>query len=349
MGCIFCCQRDASTAQLRILLVEPWARGLGIGSRLVEVCTSCAAEAGYDTIVLWTNDVLVSARRIYEAAGFRLVDEERHHKLRPRPGRPALGAGAALSTARRRAASSRRASSGETPVVSLTLLDWRRQVFDLYREVRASADPSEAHGRWCDVRRELFRHHPDSPLPRRAVLATPARSSPRTTPRSASSSPRSRPSHRSSRSRRAPTGSSPSTGSGGWTSRASARSTSGGCAAYGGGVFVPLKDARRQAATTLRRRPLPARHGQGRRPRRRPDDRLVVDLNFAYNPSCAYDPGLGVPAAAAGQRRHRGRPRGRADRAVERGVGDVGVRERSASDQERPWRPGICFRAAGRR
>jgi DNA-binding MarR family transcriptional regulator/GNAT superfamily N-acetyltransferase len=80
-GCIFCCQRDASTAQLRILLVEPWARGLGIGSRLVEACTSFAAEAGYDTIVLWTNDVLVSARRIYEAAGFRLVDEEGHHSF----------------------------------------------------------------------------------------------------------------------------------------------------------------------------------------------------------------------------------------------------------------------------
>ena len=80
-GCIFCCERDGSTAQLRILLVEPWARGLGIGSRLVEACTSFAAEAGYDTIVLWTNHVLVSARRIYEAAGFRLVDEERHHSF----------------------------------------------------------------------------------------------------------------------------------------------------------------------------------------------------------------------------------------------------------------------------
>lgn len=80
-GCIFCCQRDPSTAQLRILLVEPWARGLGIGSHLVEACTSFAADTGYDSIVLWTNDVLVSARRIYEAAGFRLVDEERHHSF----------------------------------------------------------------------------------------------------------------------------------------------------------------------------------------------------------------------------------------------------------------------------
>jgi DNA-binding MarR family transcriptional regulator/N-acetylglutamate synthase-like GNAT family acetyltransferase len=80
-GCIFCCQRDASTAQLRILLVEPWARGLGIGTRLVGECVSFAARAGYDAIVLWTNDVLVSARRIYEAAGFRLVDEDRHHSF----------------------------------------------------------------------------------------------------------------------------------------------------------------------------------------------------------------------------------------------------------------------------
>ena len=80
-GCVFCCQRDASTAQLRILLVEPWARGLGIGARLVEACTSFASQAGYDTIVLWTNDVLASARRIYEAAGFRLVDEEPHHSF----------------------------------------------------------------------------------------------------------------------------------------------------------------------------------------------------------------------------------------------------------------------------
>jgi DNA-binding MarR family transcriptional regulator/GNAT superfamily N-acetyltransferase len=80
-GCIFCCRRDASTAQLRILLVEPWARGLGIGSRLVDACTAFAAQAGYDAIVLWTNDVLASARRIYESAGFRLVDEERHHSF----------------------------------------------------------------------------------------------------------------------------------------------------------------------------------------------------------------------------------------------------------------------------
>ncbi len=80
-GCVFCCQRDDQTAQLRILIVEPSARGLGIGRRLVDECIDFARGAGYRTLMLWTNDVLVSARRIYEAAGFRLVDEEPHHSF----------------------------------------------------------------------------------------------------------------------------------------------------------------------------------------------------------------------------------------------------------------------------
>jgi GNAT superfamily N-acetyltransferase len=80
-GCIFCCERDADTAQLRILLVERWARGLGIGTRLVDECVEFARHAGYTTITLWTNDVLASARRIYEAAGFVLVDTEPHHSF----------------------------------------------------------------------------------------------------------------------------------------------------------------------------------------------------------------------------------------------------------------------------
>jgi DNA-binding MarR family transcriptional regulator/GNAT superfamily N-acetyltransferase len=80
-GCVFCCQRDETTAQLRILLVEPWGRGLRIGSRLVDECIGFARSAGYTSIMLWTNDVLVSARRIYEAAGFRLVSEEPHHSF----------------------------------------------------------------------------------------------------------------------------------------------------------------------------------------------------------------------------------------------------------------------------
>lgn len=80
-GCIFCCQRDRDTAQLRILLVEPWARGHGIGSRLVDECVAFARSAGYSRMMLWTNDVLVSARRIYEAVGFGLVEEEHHHSF----------------------------------------------------------------------------------------------------------------------------------------------------------------------------------------------------------------------------------------------------------------------------
>jgi DNA-binding MarR family transcriptional regulator/GNAT superfamily N-acetyltransferase len=80
-GCVFCVERDATTAQLRILLVEPWARGLGIGARLVDECIGFARTAGYSTMMLWTNDVLVAARRIYQAAGFTLAEEEHHHSF----------------------------------------------------------------------------------------------------------------------------------------------------------------------------------------------------------------------------------------------------------------------------
>jgi GNAT superfamily N-acetyltransferase len=80
-GCVFCVREDERTAKLRLLLVDPAARGLGLGSRLVEECVRFAREAGYEAITLWTNDVLVSARRIYRAHGFALVREEAHHSF----------------------------------------------------------------------------------------------------------------------------------------------------------------------------------------------------------------------------------------------------------------------------
>ena len=81
LGAVFLVRKAAGVAQLRLLIVEPAARGLGLGKRLVRACIAFARRRGYRKLVLWTQSELAAARGIYEQAGFRLVRREAHESF----------------------------------------------------------------------------------------------------------------------------------------------------------------------------------------------------------------------------------------------------------------------------
>jgi GNAT superfamily N-acetyltransferase len=81
LGCVFCVAAEDDTAKLRILLVDPAARGRGLGRRLVDECVAFAREAGYLKLRLWTNHPLAAARVLYESRGFRLTAAAPHHSF----------------------------------------------------------------------------------------------------------------------------------------------------------------------------------------------------------------------------------------------------------------------------
>ncbi len=81
LGSVFVVKENETTAKLRMLLVEPRARGMKLGARLVDEAIAFACECGYTTMTLWTNDILHAAKSIYVARGFTLVSEEKHHSF----------------------------------------------------------------------------------------------------------------------------------------------------------------------------------------------------------------------------------------------------------------------------
>src|SRR5439155_11564445 len=87
VGSVFVVKKNETTAQLRMLLIEPQARGQGLGRRLVEECIAFSRKAGYRRLMLWTHDNLTAARAIYAKCGFRLTKTERHRHF----GVPVIG------------------------------------------------------------------------------------------------------------------------------------------------------------------------------------------------------------------------------------------------------------------
>lgn len=79
VGCVFLVRKSDTLAQLRLLLVDSRARGLGIGGRLVDECVTFARKGGYHKIILGTNDIAAAARHLYKKAGFRLIESKQRH------------------------------------------------------------------------------------------------------------------------------------------------------------------------------------------------------------------------------------------------------------------------------